>query len=96
MWTGPCFDCEQEMKLTETNTNRVRVGELKNAPTARVMPGSKDHRGLAEYWGTEAATALRGVVSGENVQLNSDHAWRCAKIAAYHWTRWRKLNKEMF
>lgn len=76
---------------------RVEANALQNARTARVFPASGDDRGLAEYWGWEAAQAMLSVdrnPHGQFVQLDCDHAWRCVKIAWYHALRYRGIKKE--
>lgn len=72
---------------------RVRAGALQNAPNARMIPAPNNHRGLAEYWGTEAAGCLLRIANGTstNPDLDADHAWRTAKIAHYRWKRYRNI-----
>lgn len=77
---------------------RVRAGELTNASTSRVFPASDNHRALAAYWGEECGRSLVALRDGTSTNVAEDtlHAYRSGRIAGYHWTRYRKLRKDMF
>jgi len=98
---GEGVECKGHKLLETYSTSRARVrkGALQNAPSARGFPaGSSNHEALAAYWGWECARSLTAIrdATSTNMQLDSEHAWRTGKMAAYHWAKHRGVKSDMF